>query len=142
MTTSKAKTRRPGKRGEDSDLGQEAQRQRSPSPKSVLSLFPSLLCSQRELERKCRQRPPSPLLSLCLPQVFSFFVISFSLISPFPFSPQNQIFFFKYVLLITSPPPEPDTTKCAAYGPNGNQTLTHCSPVCSLLSCTLNELQL
>lgn len=132
----------------ESDLGQEAQRQRCPSPKSFLSLIPSLLLSQRKLERKCWPSPPSPLLNLCLPRGFFLSLSSHSL--SFPFSPSNLFFkkipppysIFPPTTPLSPPLLMPNTTKSAACGLNGNQTLTHSSLVCRLLSCTLNYLQL
>lgn len=118
----------------DSDLGQEAQRQRGPSqrPFLFLSLPHSSSSSRENSERKFRQSSPLRPLSSphSAPPSASFFVFLFSLISPFPFSPRGH-----YFLLIPFPQPllTPDTTKSAACGFNGNQTMSHSPLVCRLL---------
>lgn len=80
--------------------------------------------------------PSPPFLSLSL---FLSLVISFS---HFPFSSLPKTIFiprsFFPQLPSLLPFLVPDTTKSAACGLNGNQTLTHSSKGCRLLPCTFN----
>lgn len=138
MTTSIAKTRRLEKEEwtQCPDLGQEAQRQRCPSPRSFLPLsltppFP---------EKKNRKE----ILALSPPQSVPPLFLSFPrhlILSHFPFLITPH-YYFLHLFLVASPLLMPDTTKSAACGLNGNQTLTHSSLACRLLPCTLNQLQL
>lgn len=88
MTRSRAKTRRLEKRGVESDLGQEAQRQRCPSPKSFLSLsFPHSSFPRESWRGNAGRALPLPSSICASLGVLSFFVISFSLLSLFSQQP-------------------------------------------------------
>lgn len=140
MTTSGAKTRE-GKKTSGLWSRSGGTTPALPLPETLpLSLAPSLLLLllplQRELgeEVQAELSPLRPLSSPhSAPPSASFFVFSFSLIPPFPFSPHGH--YFLDLLLIPFPQPllTPDTTKSAACGFNGNQTLSRSPLVRRLL---------
>lgn len=142
MTTSRAKTRRLEK--EEWTL---VSRSRSGGTTPALPLPeilpPSFSCSSFPREKwkgNSGRALPLPSSICASPTFFLSLIISFSLISPLL---PTTIFLYLLLFAFSPTPLSPpllmaDTTKSAACGLNGNQTLTHSSLACRLLPCIVN----